>query len=190
MLPRSSAIRWAVRVSLISLVLLAGCAPPPEYYAPSAFGLRPLQPPPADRYGPSTVNSLQPVLRWEEFPRRQERVADSEGVVNRIRRVTYELRIWKKRGTVFRPGGDFAGDSVYTRKDLMTTTHQIKVTLEPGARYLWTVRARYLLDGKPRVTDWGQQVKWHLPRGRENKEDVFYGYYEFSTPFLPSAGGK
>ncbi len=176
----SPPVRTAV-FYLTALAFITGCARPIEY---SVFGLRPLDPAPdPDNYGVGKVNSFQPVLRWEEFPRSQDRVADQKGLVNRISKVTYEVRVWRQRRRDFRPGGDFAGDLVYARKNLTTTTHQIEATLEPVG-YPWTVRARYLLNGKQRVTDWGQQVRHHF-FASDKRTDLFFGDYGFTTPPLP-----
>lgn len=169
---------------LTTLVLITGCAAPIEY---SRYGLRPLDPAP-EKYGVGKVHSFQPVLRWEEFPRSQDRVVDQGGLVNRISEVTYELRIFETRDDRgSRPGGVFAGNVVYARKDLTTTTHQIEVMLKPSTYYLWTVRARYLLDGMNRVTDWGHQVRDSVPIksiffASDKRTDLFFGYYEFTTP--------
>ncbi len=46
------------------------------------------------------VDSLQPTLRWEAFPRPEDREADREGLLSRISDVTYDLKIWKA------PAGD------------------------------------------------------------------------------------
>jgi hypothetical protein len=71
-------------------------------FSPAIFGLRPEYPEVKMRYASSRrdlvsveVDSLQPTLRWESFPRPQDRDADKEGELGRIRNVTYDLKIWR-----------------------------------------------------------------------------------------------
>lgn len=171
-----------IGIHFFLLTLHSGCATPIEY---SAFGLRPLNPiPDPKNYGGGTVNSFQPVLRWEEFPRSRDRVEDQEGLAGRISEVQYEVRVWRRGRSDFRPGSPFAGDLVYARRNLPATTHKIEVALEPGW-YLWTVRAWYLLNGMQCVTDWGQQVWRSIPIksylwASDNRTDLFFGYYGFT----------
>jgi hypothetical protein len=44
---------------------------------------------------------------------------------------------------------------VYRRDGLASPTHTLETALSPGTRYFWTVRARFELDGRERVTEWG-----------------------------------
>lgn len=88
------------------------------------------------------VDSLQPVLRWQPFPDPQspqpEQVTD----------VTYELRIWD--------GMSRAENKLkYTREELTAPEHRVEEPLDPSTRYLWSVRAKFLLAGIPRLTEWG-----------------------------------
>ena len=57
-------------------------------YAYAIYGLAPCYPGWGD-----TVDSLQPTLRWETFPRPADFAADTTGVMSRVRNVTYDLRI-------------------------------------------------------------------------------------------------
>ena len=47
-----------------------------------------------------------------------------------------------------------SGDVVYAREGLPAPWHTVEQPLAPGGRYFWSVRARFELDGRERVTDW------------------------------------
>ena len=94
------------------------------------------------------VDSLQPTFRWQpfEFPRNipsNQSETDFENIEN----VTYEIRIWKT--TAGR-----SGKLVYSRKGLTVPYHRIQAPLAHRTEYLWSIRAQFLLDGRPRVTEW------------------------------------
>ncbi len=122
----------------------------------AAFGLAPLSPRtrgalPADdligsRFNWTEVDSLQPVLRWEAFPRAGDlKVAPDE--MARVAGVRYDLVIARSENAA-------PGEIVYRRDGLAATDHRLETALEPGARYFWSVRARFVLDGRERVTEW------------------------------------
>jgi len=93
--------------------------------------------------------TLQPTLRWEPFPAADVRKSDRDGRLNRIRDVTYDLRIlWAENE---HPTAVF-----YARSELPEPSHKVETPLVPAAKYFWTVRARFLLDGITRVTPWAQ----------------------------------
>jgi hypothetical protein len=127
----------------------------------SSIGLRPEYPPfekgSFKLWGEFVeVDSLQPTLRWQAFPRAEDQDTDKEGNLERVEDVSYELRIWKTvRG--------YSGRLVYARDGLTTPYHELEEALEPSSKYLWTVRARFVLDGLPQVTEWG--LAGYLLRG-------------------------
>lgn len=128
------------------------------------------------------VDSLQSTLRWEAFPRPADLEGDREGRLSRIRNVTYDLRIWKfKAGSL--PFLWYPGELIYLRSALLVPTHRIELKLEPNTRYLWSVRARFELDGQQRVTEWGALLKYN---GREydprTAQIPALNYYRFWTP--------
>jgi hypothetical protein len=102
------------------------------------------------------VDSLQPTLRWQPFSRAEDRSSDKEGNRDRVENVSYELRVWK---TV----SGYSGRLVYARDGLIIPYHELDQALDPSSRYLWTVRARFMLDGLPQVTEWG--LAGYLLRG-------------------------
>ena len=109
-----------------------------------------------------TVDSLQPTLRWEPFPRPADFAVDTTGVMSRVRNVTYDLRI---AGPSHPAQAADKTAVVYERRGLTTTFHRLEVPLAPNSgslwpgaprpeNYWWTVRARFDLDGQHRVTQW------------------------------------
>ncbi len=88
------------------------------------------------------VDSLQPTFRWQPFPRPEDHFAD------RIQSVAYELRIW-----AIIPGE--SGKLRYSRNGLKLPYHKLEKPLEPSSNYLWSVRARFMIDGHLRVIEWG-----------------------------------
>lgn len=97
------------------------------------------------------ADSLRPELRWESFPRPRDLEAVG-GRRERISGVVYDIRIHRAVGSkpVF-----MAGPQVIERNGLIEPRYVPDSELEPCQRYQWTVRARFLLDGQPRVTEWG-----------------------------------
>lgn len=93
------------------------------------------------------VVSLQPTLQWESFPRDSdiERAPEEMG---RVKNVRYDLAIYQ-------PGRVGArSELVYSRNGLLNNEHTIETPLDPDTAYAWTVRARFELDGRQRVTEW------------------------------------
>lgn len=124
------------------LVIAAGCVTGEVLVS----GLRPLCPE-AVKLG-SEVASSRPMLRWETFPRPEDLKADKKGLLQRAEKVTYDVRIWRLEDN--RPV-----ERVYARDGLPKPAHKVGTPLEPSTKYLWTVRARFELDGQPRVSEWG-----------------------------------
>lgn len=124
-----------------------------------------------------TIKEKNPLLKWEAFPWKYDQLS-----LNRISDVTYDLEIHK-----------YMGPLVYVRKGIKENHHHVEDALEDGTKYFWTVRARFRVDGKPRVTEWGGLYRdlfpaWvygdkNLPwygKGRDLplSEKLFY-YYPF-----------
>lgn len=105
------------------------------------------------------ADSLQPRLQWEAFPRPEDLEADTRVSLGSARSVTYELRIWQAageyaRGRSYKDPCVFPTALVYARRGLAEPVHTVEAPLVPNALYLWTVRARFDLNGRPRVTQW------------------------------------
>ncbi|HEX9184786.1 MAG TPA: hypothetical protein VF876_16130 [Burkholderiales bacterium] len=122
----------------------------------AAFGLAPLDPPTRGTATGATlmewfewpaVSSLQPVLRWQAFPREAD-LATAPADMRRVQNVTYDLVVARERNLA-------PAETVYRKSGLPRPEHRLATPLEPDARYFWTIRARFELDGRPRVTGWG-----------------------------------
>lgn len=135
---------WVALVWLTGVAWVGGCAG-----LVPVSGLRPEYP--EARVTFVEVDSLLPTFRWEVFPRPQDREADSEGLLRRIRNVTYDLKIWRAED-------NYPVEEVYSRQGLPERIHRIEEPLEPSTKFFWTVRARFDLDGQPRVTQWGVTI--------------------------------
>jgi hypothetical protein len=173
---------------IIVAVSLASCSAP-------TLGLKPLYPENKihkDKLLFTPVDSLQPVLRWEPFP--SEGIHADAEQVSKIRDITYELNIWLSEN-------DYPFSLIYARRDLPEPRHMVEESLLPCTKYFWTVRARFLIDGKKRVSEWGISAQpwfWYDP-------SKYYGVtvavgdelvrrspvvpnpnlYRFETPFCP-----
>lgn len=123
----------------------------------ATFGLAPLDPKPrgttiADdaisrRFSWPEVESLQPTLRWEMFPRPGDIQVDAQNM-GRISNVRYDLVIAGEDGLS-------VDRTVYRRDELPAPEHHVEMPLESDRRYFWSVRARFELDGQTRFTEWG-----------------------------------
>lgn len=134
-------VAWSIFLS----ISLCGCGPPAvmiglraEYPEQRFFMF--IDPIPA-AFVP--VDSLQPTLRWESFPRSK----DQESKIGNVSNVNYQLRI-------------SAEGFGYTRDDLKEPYHRIETPLAPSKKYFWTVRACFELNGENRCTVWGALSKW------------------------------
>lgn len=127
------------------------------------------------------VDSLQPEFRWESFPRPRDHEQDKEGILKRIDGVTYELRVWKLTSVRKVALHDIRVEPIYSRQGIKTPSHRIDKPLEPSTIYFWTVRARFEIDGHPRVTQWGARFKGPRSTLWRDHEISIYGY-PFLTP--------
>lgn len=122
------------------------------------------------------VDSLQPTLKWEPFPREKDINEDKKGILTRINEITYDLKIWSEQ--------DFIQDEpLYIRQGIERAEHKIEILLEQSKRYFWTFRAGFKLDGQYRVTKWAQsRIPW------KGGDPCYFDYipvthyYRFKTP--------
>ena len=120
--------------------------PDPRPYRPGtlarAFGLASIEPPLAT----TTVASLTPTFAWERFPRDADvKIAPDE--MSRVRDVTYDFIIAREENSA-------PVAVVYRREGLVSPRLALETPLAPATRFWWTVRARFMLDGRERVTEW------------------------------------
>jgi hypothetical protein len=117
------------------------------------------------------VEGLSPALQWEAFPRREDLDHDVGRLFERISEVRYDLRIWasvgggpgqlayERLGLKLEPQTDPAEASATPGDDPRPPTvafvaHRVDCVLAPGTEYLWSVRARFRLDGEERACRW------------------------------------
>jgi hypothetical protein len=140
-------ICWIFTFVLLVSVLVAGCKGTP------IVGLHPEYPPVEIKtfalYSEFVVvDSLQPTFRWQPLTiSLEKRSRENAEAFGRIENVTYEIRIW--RTTAGR-----SGKMVYARKGLTAVYHRLEMPLDPGTRYLWSVRAHFNLNDRPRTIEW------------------------------------
>ncbi len=95
------------------------------------------------------VDSFQPTLRWESFPRPQDLKEDN--ALSSIKNVTYDLKIWRSEG-------NYPAVLICSKQGLHEPRYKLEEPLEPCSRYFWTIRARFEIEGKGRVTEWGVSI--------------------------------
>lgn len=168
---RRTSAQWPALVWIAGLALVGGCSV-------AVSGLRPEYPVVRNIIAFVEVDSLQPTLRWEAYPRPRDRGQDKEGVLARIRNVTYDVKIWRAENAT-------PGEVVYTRQALPEPWHRLERPLEPSTKYFWTVRARFELDGDPRVIEWGAIGDPTAPAASPLRRSPLVpnpAHYRFKTP--------
>jgi hypothetical protein len=146
----------------------------------AAFGLAPLYPLTrgqltgdriiGDRFEWTTVASSRPTLRWQAFPRAADIVAAPEDM-GRVKNIRYDLIIAREHNLA-------PAEVVYRREGLPEAHHALETSLSSGTHYFWTVRARFELDSRERVTEWGST---HY-MARERYSAPSHLSYRFKTP--------
>lgn len=134
------------------------------------------------------IKELQPTLRWEPFPWPDD--LETNEVQKHFNDVTYELKVYRAV-----PAGQFLApaEQIYLRKGLPAPYHQLEQLLEPCAEYFWTVRARFKLDSRYRVTEWAGTYPpslnpWDLrrpERGFVGSGTVYPKFLESSWSYYP-----
>ncbi len=114
------------------------------------------------------AKDLSPLLSWQRFPRDSDINANARDM-KRVKNVRYELVVGS---------GDNGEtpDIFYRVKDLTEASHRLPMKLDPDTRYFWSVRARFKLDGRLRVTDWATSCPF------EQQLIVGGQIYRFYTP--------
>ncbi len=141
----------------------------------------------------SSVESVTPMLAWEmapvvdrtppdsvnwrpgETPTPTEVVREAPPPGAKGSDLTYDLRIWSVV--------DGAPDAlVYERQRLSQPQHRVETALEPGSTYFWSVRMRYVVDGRERATRWSaaDQPPFFLPPPL--RAALFYSRMENDAP--------
>jgi hypothetical protein len=166
----SSGIQRELLLVAICFVLTA-CA-----HEVPVYGLKPLYPETRMIYSDFdfvAVDSLQPTLQWESFPRPGDLENGGVDLPTQMNSVTYDLRIWQAATN------DRSAQLIYERSGLPEPRHRIECPLEPDRRYLWTIRARFIADVGSRVTEWSKPKFGNLRRSNIVPENTCF---RFKTP--------
>ncbi len=166
-------LRIGFILCLAGLGLVVGCA---GRVSVPVSGLRPHYPEPSLKF--VEVDSLQPTLSWEAFPRPINLAVDKEEMRGQISNVTYDLRIWRADEESPR---EYPAEIVYARRGLRGPWHTIEQPLMTSTLYFWSIRARFELDGQPRVTQWGV-TKRSYPGVPPFRHVPHPDHYRFETP--------
>lgn len=122
------------------------------------------------------TDSLQPTFRWQPFPRKQD-IEKAPKDMARVKDVRYDL-------VIAREHDEAPAEIIYRRDRLPSNAHTIETALKPKTRYFWSVRARFLLDGRERVTEWAADT--FMERGIVTAPEIETApsirSYRFSTP--------
>jgi len=143
--------------------------PKPEWGGFLLFGSRQLV--------ESTVESVTPLLEWEEG------ILEHWGLDGGAGERTYDLRIWSVVDGM-------PGELVYERVGLEQPRHRVETLLKAGSTYFWSVRLRYLKDGRTRVTRWSASNTPIVHLGGQFRDALFYSHIVDGTaqPFPCPAG--
>jgi hypothetical protein len=126
-------------------------------------------------------------------------VIDIDGQHQQITDVSYELRVYnagRPAHSFYRSLIGVPTQLIYDVRNIDSPYHKIESSLDACKRYFWTVRARFKLDGRIRVTEWAgafDVASWSLRPWNLRKGVVEYRmgmlpdgpewfYYPFSTP--------
>ena len=91
----------------------------------------------------------RPILRWHVFPDRE--YAEYRA---RITDVCYDLRVRQVKRDVWPSQRSCPIAEIFRADGLPENECVLTSTLDPDADYLWSVRARFKLDDRTRVTPW------------------------------------
>ncbi|MBI3553574.1 MAG: hypothetical protein HY077_13845 [Elusimicrobia bacterium] len=167
--------REAPSALLLGLAFLAACS----VKAP-VYGLRPSYPEVLRRSGGGSeavftlVDSTRPQLRWEDFPPRDEAgLPIAEPALAKVKWVVYDVKVYREEN-------GSPGALVEEKSGIAEPRHQFQKELAPCARYFWSVRARFLLEGREEATEWGVVASPGRDRWVPVTPDP--GYFRFQTP--------
>ena len=91
-----------------------------------------------------------------------------------ISNTSYEVRIFDAVASSWNGLGMLIpGKLIYNKTEIAHPSHKVENYLESCTEYFWTVRAHFLLDSRPQVTEWSggytaYYAPWVLRRTEEN----------------------
>ncbi len=93
------------------------------------------------------VGTSSPTLKWESFPGKRDKECIDSETLKKITAVTYDLKIWQA-------DNGHVGKLVYSKGGIPNPYHTIESQLCSNTKYFWTVRAKFVLEGRKRATRW------------------------------------
>ena len=142
-----------------------------SYFPRGALGLAPIDPPLG--FSVSQVKDLRPTLRWQGFPRGGD-VKNAPEDMGRVKNVSYDLYVAERHGYDLK--------IIYRRERIPNPEHTLEKSLQSGTVYSWSVRARFDLDGRERVTEWSGLALGMFPEFDRRFVPPFGDFYIFETP--------
>ncbi len=96
----------------------------------------------------SLATSLEPTFRWQSFPGEKVLNADFQGKLRQLSALRYDLRIYRldNQRTKAR--------IILERNNIAATEYRLTQPLAPDTEYVWSVRARFVLDTGERTSRW------------------------------------
>jgi len=134
--------------------------------AAPGYVLRPIDPPiySSLRPRPIPVSTLTPTFAWEKLPR-------DFGPNVQVGDIKYELRIYEAEWQSLKQGGGIWATSMVASYEVIGEPRfQVKESLAPCRKYLWTVRATFTFEGRRRVTEWSG--RYVTPLGEMDPADL------------------
>jgi hypothetical protein len=125
------------------------------------------------RLAESPVESVTPMLEWEPAGQVGP-VNDAVSASTRTGKIAYDLRIWSSVDGA-------PVDLVYERQGLPQPQHRVETALEPDSTYLWSVRTRYVVDGRTLVTRWNAANLPTFRLGAQLRDAIVYSYLADGT---------
>jgi len=142
------------------------------------------------------IDDLTPVFSWEPFPRPFDTFAPQDAAPVDV---SYELRLYE--GAITGLDAVAPARVVHTVRGIRENRLAWPHTLQPCHWYFWTVRARFTLNGTPRVTEWAgaysspggdlyPSADRRASGGLLRPWPGSYLYYPFRTPADAAYGGE
>jgi hypothetical protein len=125
------------------------------------------------RLAESPVESVTPMLEWEPAGEVGP-VTDAVSAGTRTGKIAYDLRIWSSVDGA-------PVDLVYERLGLPQPQHRVETALEPDSTYFWSVRTRYVVDGRTLVTRWNAANLPTFRVGAQLRDAIVYSYMADGT---------
>ena len=135
------------------------------------LGLAPLEPPLGFSLG--KVKNLRPTLRWQRFPRDSDVTVEPKEM-GRVKKVSYDLFVADRQGNDLK--------IIYRRDRIPNPEHTLDISLRSKTDYTWSVRARFELDGRERVTEWSGLALGMFPEFDRRSVPPLGNSYRFETP--------